>query len=187
MFERLAATAKELAARINNSLPPELDPRAADEIRRRLISLLTLRGDGESSLDLADRFLMEMEAVRHILRDLVQEQPPVDLADGGEVIKLLERWLPRVNVTELAELVGWSPRQLQRRRRDGGPSTRRAELVTRLVAVLRHGWTNEGVVAWFYRERDDLAGERPIDLLDDVGQERALVAAARAGRVQGGV
>lgn len=183
-FERLARTAKDLAGRINESLPPEIDPRAADEIRRRLIAILTLPGDGES-LDTADKFLIEMEAVRHILRDLVQEQP-VDLRDGRAVIELLEGWLPRVSVADLAALLGYSTRQLQRRRRDGGPSTHRAELVARLIAILRHGWTEQGVVAWFLRPRRDLDGVRPLDLLDDPGREQDLLREARAGRVQGG-
>jgi uncharacterized protein (DUF2384 family) len=183
-FERLARTARDLAGRINESLPPEIDPRAADEIRRRLIAILTLPAEGES-LNTADRFLLEMEAVRHILRDLVQEQP-VDLRDGKAVIELLEGWLPRVSVNDLAALLGYSSRQLQRRRRDGGPSTHRAELVARLVAILRHGWTDEGVMAWFLRPRRDLDGARPIDLMDDPGREHDLLRAARAGRVQGG-
>jgi uncharacterized protein (DUF2384 family) len=187
VFARLATTARDLAGRVNESLPPELDPRAADEIRRRLIAILTLDTDGQSSLDVADEFLVEMEAVRHILRDLVQEQPPIDLRDASAVITLMEEWLPRVSVNQLAEILGCSPRQLQRRRRDGGPSTSRAELVARLVAILRHGWTDEGVAAWFFRERRELEGARPIDLLEDPQSERKLLMAARSGRVQGGV
>jgi uncharacterized protein (DUF2384 family) len=188
MVHRLVGTMRELAARVNDSLSPEVDPRAADEIRRRLIAVLTLsEREDETSLDIADKFLMEIEAVRHVLRDLVDEQPPAELRDAGAVIRLLEEWLPRLSVNQLSDLLGFSPRQLQRRRRDGGPSTHRAELVARLIAILRHGWTDEGVAAWFYRPRRDLDDRRPFDLLDDARFEGALLTAARSGRVQGGV
>jgi hypothetical protein len=42
------------------------------------------------------------------------------------------------------------------------------QLAARIIAVLRHGWTDQGVVAW-YRARPDLAGARPTELLDDPG------------------
>ncbi|MCP9490193.1 MAG: hypothetical protein MSC31_10000 [Solirubrobacteraceae bacterium MAG38_C4-C5] len=188
VLERMAETVKEMAGRLNDSLPPQVDAHTADEIRRRLLSVLTHpRGEG-SDLDVADHVLMEMEAVRHILRDLLQEQPPIELRDAGRIVALLEEWLPSVSVAQLAGLLGLSGRQLQRYRREGGAASARAQLVARLVAILRHAWTGEGVVAWFDRGRHDLAGKRPMDLLDEPGaNERALVLAARAGRVQGGV
>jgi hypothetical protein len=187
VFERFRATAMDLAARVNESLPPEIDAIAADEIRKRLIAILTMNVDELPSLDVADRFLIEMEALRHIFRDLLQEQPAVELRDAGRVVKLLEEWLPGVGVAQLAELLGYSPRQLQRRRKEGGMATHRAQLVARLVAILRDAWTDEGVAAWFYRRRRDLDGARPVDWLDDAGREPDLLMAARAGRVQGGI
>jgi hypothetical protein len=187
MMERLNKTFREAAARVNDNLPPEIDSQAADEIRKRLLGILTRDFSDASSLDVADHFLVEMEAVRHIIRDLLQEQPAVELRDASKVIALLEEWLPGVTVGQLAELLGYSPRQLQRLRLDSRPSTHRAQLVARLVAILRHAWTDQGVLSWFYRERHDLGGERPVDLLDDPGRERDLVHAARAGRVQGGI
>ncbi|MDQ3094705.1 MAG: hypothetical protein M3Q82_01880 [Actinomycetota bacterium] len=69
---------------------------------------------------------------------------------------------------QLAELLGLAERALQRRRRDGGSATHRMQLAARIIAVLRHGWTDQGVVAW-YRARPDLAGARPTELLDDPG------------------
>ena len=45
MLDRLAVTAKKLAQRVNESLPPQLDDRAAAEIRNRLITILTLETD----------------------------------------------------------------------------------------------------------------------------------------------
>lgn len=187
VVERVARTAKAAAQRVNDNLPPQIDTHAADEIRRRLISILTLDMEHTASLDAADRFLMEMEAVRHIVRDLLDEQPPVELRNAQNVVVLLESWLPRLSVGQLARLLGLSERQLQRRRREGGDATHRIELVARLVAVLRHSWTDEGVAAWFHRSQRGLGGQTPISILDDAGRERELLTAARAGRVQGGV
>jgi uncharacterized protein (DUF2384 family) len=131
---------------------------------------------------------MEMEAVRHIVRDLLDEQPPVELRDAPNVVKLLETWLPGVAVSQLAEILGLSERALQRRRHgEGGEATHRMGLVARLVAILRLSWTDQGVAAWFHRPLSSLGGRKPIDLLDDPGRERDLLLVARAGRVQGGV
>jgi AraC-like DNA-binding protein len=188
LLQRLERTAHDAAGRVNQNLPPQVDADARDEIRRRLIDLLTLqRSEDFGPLDLADRALVEAEAVRHIVRDLLQEQPPVALRDGAAVIALLEDWLPTLTVRQVAELVGLSERQLQRRRREEGNSTPRMQLVARLVAILRHAWTDQGVYAWFLRDRPELDGVRPLDLVGDPANERALLLAARSGRVQGGL
>jgi len=186
-IERMSHTLKRAAQRVSENLPPQLDERAVTEIQKRLIALLTLEIEDTTSLDVADRFLMEMEAVRHIIRDVLDEQPPIELRDAGNVVVLLEEWLPGLTVAQLAELLGLSERQLQRRRREGGNSTHRAQLLTRLVAILRRSWTDQGVAAWFHRPQSELRGSKPIDLLDDPANERNLLMAARAGRVQGGV
>jgi uncharacterized protein (DUF2384 family) len=186
VFRRLEVTAREAIHRLNQNLPPQLDPNARDEIRRRLIELLTLPMEDVPSLDVADRALLEADAVRHVIRDVLQEQPPAELRDAKAVVPLLERWLPGLTVRQLAELLGISERQLQRRRQVGGTSTHRMQLVARLVAVLRHAWTDQGVYAWFTRPRPELDQAAPLDVLDDASNERALVLAARAGRVQGG-
>jgi hypothetical protein len=55
-----------------------------------------------------------------------------------------------------------------------------------LVALLWRAWTPAGVVAWFYRQRRDLDGKPPIDVLDDPEYERSLMTAARQGRAQHG-
>jgi len=186
-IERMSHTLKRAAQRVSENLPPQLDERAVTEIQKRLIALLTLEIEDTTSLDVADRFLMEMEAVRHIIRDVLDEQPPIELRDAGNVVVLLEEWLPGLTVAQLAELLGLSERQLQRRRREGGNSTHRGQLLTRLVAILRRSWTDQGVAAWFHRPQSELRGSKPIGLLDDPANERNLLMAARAGRVQGGV
>jgi len=186
-FRRLNETARETIHRLNNSLPPHLDADARDEIRRRFIEMLTLpTEDDVQPLDIADKALMETEAVRHIFRDVLQDQAPADLRQAGAVIGLLDEWLPGLTVRQRAELLGISDRQLQRRRQDAGGSTARMQTVARLVAILRHGWTDQGVFAWFHRPRPALDEQAPIDVLDDPTYERTLILAARSGRVQSG-
>lgn len=184
--DRLRETAQAAVARVNAKLPMHVDADARDEIRRRLLDMLTMRlGDGDL-LDLADRALIEAEAVRHVVRDLLDEQPPVELREEGATIRLLETWLPDLSVGELADLIQVSVRQLQRRRREGGGvSSQRLQLVARLTAILRHGWSDRGVLAWFNRPRSELGNRAPIELLDDPARERDLLLLARAGRVQG--
>lgn len=187
LIARLEATARAAASRVNQHLPLHVDADARDEIRRRLIDLLTLRPDEDlRPLDVADRALVEAEAVRHVMRDLLDEQPPADLRDASSAIAMLEQWLPGLTVRQLADLLGTSDRQIQRKRQGAGPSTRRMQVVARLVAILRHAWTDEGVYAWFHRARPEFDDRAPIELLDDAEHERALFIAARSGRVQGG-
>jgi len=188
LLQRLATTAREAAARLNQDLPIHVDPDARDEIRRRLIDLLTLApSDDLRPLDVADLALVQAEAVRHVMRDLLDEQPPTELRRAGAAIAMLEAWLPSLTLSELSGLVGLSERQIQRRRRDEATSTPRLQIVTRLVAILRHAWSDQGVYLWFTRPRPDLDGRAPVDLLDDPARERSLLIAARSGRVQGGV
>lgn len=185
--DRLRETAQEVVHRINSKLPMQIDPDARDEIRRRLIEMLTLKMVDGELLDLADRALIEAEAVRHVVRDLLQEQPPVELRQAGQTVRLLEEWLPGLSVSELSELTDVSVRQLQRLRRDEkSVSSARLQLVARLAAILRHAWTDRGVFDWFARPRVELGGRAPLELLDDPSRERDLLLLARAGRVQGG-
>ena len=187
-FERIQGTVLAAVGRVNANLPLHADPDARDEIRRRLLDLVTLPAAiSAPPLDLADRFLLEAEAIRHVLRDLLDEQPPAELRDCAQTVALLEEWVPGLTVKQLAELFGVSERQLQRLRHGSGPSSHRIQMLARLIAILRHAWTDQGVYAWFHRPRADLEGRPPIDLLDEPANERALLIAARAGRVQGGV
>jgi hypothetical protein len=188
VIERLYETARTAALRVNQRLPPQVDADARDEIRRRLIDLLTLSRDQGDLLDLADRALIEAEAVRHVLRDILQEQPPADLRDARSVVELIDDWLPGLTAEQRAELLGVSTRQVQRLRHGRGrASTHRMQLVARLVAILRHAWTDQGVHAWFHRPRRELGGATPLEVIDDPLRERDLLLAARAGRVQGGI
>jgi uncharacterized protein (DUF2384 family) len=186
VIRRLDATTRQAIHRLNHNLPPQLDADSRDEIRRRLIEILTLPVEGVPLLDVADQALLEAEAVRHVVRDVLQEQPAAELRDASAVVALLERWLPSLTVKQLAELLGISERQLQRRRQEGGMSTYRMQVVARLVAVLRHAWTDQGVYEWFTRPRPEFDARAPMEILEDPASERALILTARAGRVQGG-
>jgi hypothetical protein len=187
-LNRLNDTFKQVAARVNANLPPEIDAATSDELRKRIVDLLTRDYESASPLDSADAFLVEMEAIRHIIRDLLEEQPPVSLQDASRAIALLEQWLPGVTQTQLAELIDYSPRTMQRLVRAEQKSTtatHRLQVVARIVAIVRHAWTPQGVVMWFSRRRADLGGRAPVELLDDPVHEHELIRAARAGRVQG--
>jgi hypothetical protein len=186
-IDRLRETAQNVVSRVNAKLPMHVDADARDEIRRRLLDMITLQLGAGGVLDLADRALIEAEAVRHVVRDLLDEQPPVELRDEGATIRMLEDWLPGLTVGQLSALTDVSVRQLQRRRRDGGGlSPPRLQLVARLVAILRHAWSDRGVLAWFETPKRELGGTAPMALLDDPARERDLLLLARAGRVQGG-
>lgn len=187
-LDRFSSTIREAAARLNAQVLPQIDADSANEISQRLISILTLDTKDYDVLDAADQYLIDLEAIRHVLCDLLQEQHPQVLRrESKEIIALLEDWLPNASVAEMASLLGLSVRQLQRRRHDGGVASSREQLVARLVAILRHAWTDAGVVAWFRRPRGELAGMAPADLLGDPQRERDLLIAARTGRVQGGI
>lgn len=187
-LERFGQTIKEAAARVNDQVLPHIDPTSAQEIGTRLISILTLDVTTVDTLDAADSYLIDLEAIRHVFRDLLEEQRPESLRrEAQELVALIEGWLPDVSVQDRADLLGFTPRQLQRRRHDNAPATSREQLVARLIAILRGGWTDAGVMAWFRRPRAELHGAAPIDLLADPSQEPALLLSARAGRVQGGI
>jgi hypothetical protein len=59
------------------------------------------------------------------------------------------------------------------------------QTVGQLISILRHNWTEEGVVAWFHRPRWDLGGRSPLAVLSSENfDEDILLSAARAGRSQ---
>ncbi|HWK27568.1 MAG TPA: hypothetical protein VNS09_13455 [Solirubrobacter sp.] len=187
ILTRLAATFKDIAGRVNETFPPEIDSPTLNELRWRMVKVLTQSFDAEPTLDDADAMLLELEAIRHIVRDLLDEQPPIELRDAAKVIALLQEWLPGVPQAQLAELLGQSTRTLQRlaHAERGKTASDRVQIVARLVAILRHGWTPRGVMMWFERPRRELGGRAPAELLDDAAREGDLIRIARAGRVQG--
>lgn len=186
--ERFVETAQRLSSRVHKEVPPDLDPAALAEIRGRLIDGLEAINELDETrpLDAVDLFVVHAEAVRHIVRDALDGQPDGDESDARQLLEGISKQLPGISRKELGQLIGVGERQVQRLSKDGGSPSRRLQLVARLVSLLFRAWTPGGVVAWFYRRRDDLEEQAPIDVLDDANFERVLLLAARRGRAQHG-
>jgi AraC-like DNA-binding protein len=186
--ERWVETARRLSVQVSNDLPPQLEPEAVAEIRKIIINLLDAleRVDPARPLDAIDRFFIESEAVRHIIRDALDEHAGCREDEARPLVAYLQQALPRITQSDQARLAGVSTRHLQRLGKDGGTPPYQLVLAVRLVKLLRYVWNPEGVVAWFHRERTDLDGHAPIDLAGDPGFERTLVRLARQGRAQHG-
>ncbi|MGC1851147.1 MAG: hypothetical protein WA687_01760 [Solirubrobacterales bacterium] len=185
--ERFVDTAQRLSSQVHKDLPPDLDPEALAEIRGHIINGLEALNDldEERPLDSVDAFVVHAEAVRHIVRDALDGQPDGSETSAKELLDGLHKQLPGITRKQLGELVGVGERQIQRlAKAEGGIPSRRLQLVARLVALLWRAWTPEGVVAWFHRQRADLDGHAPIDVLDDPEYEQGLMLASRRGRAQ---
>ena len=140
------------------------------------------RCTSRTPLDALDRFFVDSEAIRHIVRDALDEHAGCRDDDARPLVAYLQQALPRVTQADQARLAGVSTRHLQRLGKEGGRPPYQLVLAARLVRLLRHVWNLEGVVAWFHRERTELDGHAPIDLASEPGFERALVRLARQGR-----
>ncbi len=184
--KRLADVGKRLA-----DLKPQLE--AADlsyEQRATLYSALvdvsTAMNAAPGDLDRFEAALVGIERVRHVIRDALDEFVGGANADRRRLLHEIERSLPGVHQTEIAELLDIDPRTVRRWGKQPGNPDHRLQLVARLIAVLRHAWTTKGVLAWFHRPRRDLGQKAPINLLDDPGSERLLLSAAHSSRNQYG-
>lgn len=190
--KRFVKTTKRYAIRLDEHLPPTLDPSAVAEIRGILLGGIRKLEQAEDSdgaigpLDILDDFMVRAESIRHILRDVLDEDIGAHRHDTQALVGLLEAWLSGVPRSDLARLLDVSVRTLQRYAKEGGPASRRLWLVTRLVAVLHRAWTPQGVVAWFDRNRAELDERSPRDVLDEPEYEAALMLTARQGRAQHG-
>jgi uncharacterized protein (DUF2384 family) len=163
----------------------DFDPEWVAEFRGLLLDSLRALQEKEP-LDAFDKLLLNVEAMRHLLRDALDGHVEGSEDDIAAVVTQLQQWLPRSNQTELAELMGISTRQYQRWSQMHTAPTRRAQIVARLIAILRWSWTDAGVVAWFYRPRVELDGRPPVDVLDAPAFEQPLFRAVRQGRAQHG-
>jgi hypothetical protein len=186
--DRFSDTANRLIE-LNDELHDEdFDPRLVAEFRGIIISALkdVNEADEERPLDTIDSLLIHAEQLRHLVRDALDSHVGGVGQSAKVVMESLRETLPSVRQVELAALLGRSQRQVQRWATQETPAPRRLELVARIVALLRHSWTEEGVAAWFFRPRPDLDGKEPVDLLDDPDRESDLMFAARRGRAQHG-
>ena len=146
--------------------------------------LLRRRGEAPPDLDVIDQLLVAIERVRHVVRDALDEHVVGLPTDAGLVVGELKKWLPRTSNETIAGLVGVDRRTLTRWTEESREPSRRLRLVAHLVAILRHNWTEEGIVAWFDRPRRGLDGRKPFSLLDDATAEERLLSEARGGRSQ---
>jgi hypothetical protein len=183
---RLAEIGKRLAA-----LKPQLE--AADLSAEQRATLYSAMLDVSNAMTATsadlDRFeaaLIGIERVRHVIRDALDEFVGGASADRRRLLQEIEQSLPGIHQTEIAELLDVDPRTIRRWGKEAGRPEHRLLLVARLVAVLRNAWTPEGVLAWFRRQRRDLGGKVPMDLLNDPGSEFSLLDAARSSRTQYG-
>ncbi len=183
--KRLKDTADRLVQMDDELHRADFDPEWLAEFRGLLLdSLRAMQTD--QPLDAFDKLLLNIEAMRHLLRDALDGHVERSEDDIAAVVQQLQRWLPRVSQPELAGLMGISTRQYQRWGQMHAAPTRRAQIVARLIAILRRSWTDAGVVAWFYRSRPELDNQAPIDVLNDAAWEQALFRAVRQGRAQHG-
>jgi uncharacterized protein (DUF2384 family) len=174
------------------ALPDELEPTVFDREQlhelhttlHQIRDLMDQLSEAKRRLDTLNELLIRIEVIRHIIRDALDEYVAGVGSDAGRVIAQLKAWLPRTPQKELGRLVGVDRRTLYRWSEEGARPQRRLALVAELVAILRHSWTEPGVLAWFDRPNRALADKRPISLLDDPSRERDLISAARATRSQ---
>lgn len=158
-----------------------------DQVTQLFQTLFDIRDllEQPRDLDTIDQLLLSIERVRHVIRDALDEHVSGVANDVGLVVEELDKLLPHVTQDAIAELVGVDRRTLARWAKRSGKPRRRLRTVARLVAILRHNWTEDGIVAWFHRSRRDLDGRTPLSVLKDRNyDEEALIMAARAGRSQ---
>jgi hypothetical protein len=188
-LDRWQHTASRLSDAINRSVPPSLDPEQVAEIRGELLEMLqrVADHDPERPMDSVEAALLGLEAIRHVVRDAMDQQAPGE-GDARALVHSLQETLPRVGRKDLAELLGISDRSIQRILASPTPvePSRRLEVVAKLVSLLRRGWTPEGVVAWFHRPRVELGERSVLEAIDDADSERAIFELARHGRAQHG-
>jgi uncharacterized protein (DUF2384 family) len=137
------------------------------------------------NLDVCDELLILLERIRHVVRDALDEHVAGMSGDVGAVMDELDQWLPDTPDQAIAGFIGVDRRTLSRwRHQTGGKPQRNLRVFARLVAILRHNWDQEGIIAWFNRPRRDLRGRAPASLIADPDAEDQLISAARSGRSQ---
>jgi uncharacterized protein (DUF2384 family) len=164
----------------------DLDKTQINEFHSALWAIKDLIDDqgDEYDLDTVDQLLICIERVRHVIRDALDEHVAGVPDDAGLAVQQLRDWLPNISIATISRLVGVDRRTFSRWTKVDRSAPRRLQLVANLVAVLRHNWTEDGIVAWFDRPRRGLGGRKPSALLDDPVADELLLAEARSGRSQ---
>jgi uncharacterized protein (DUF2384 family) len=184
--ERLSSIERRLRDLRRGLRIEDLDKAQIGEFHSALWEIKDLIDDqgDEYDLDTVDQLLVCIERVRHVIRDALDEHVAGVPDDAALVIKELREWLPNTTVETLGRLAGVDRRTLSRWAKIQRSASHRLQLVASLVAVLRHNWTEQGIIAWFERPRRGLEGRKPLNMLDDPLADELLLAEARSSRSQ---
>jgi len=163
-----------------------IDPYLALIIHRAVIQAEeAVRQRDEASA--RDQLRVALESLRQGFAAIAESEPVADERSPKEIA----RWLAdsaEVPQNRLADLLGVSLRQFQRwvssreRAQPEGDDARRVRAVARIINQLRFSLTPTGAVDWFSWPRDDLEGQRPIDLLEEPAKLPELTALAGSMR-----
>lgn len=182
----VALLVKELGDRLHASDPIAGMPSVAPDVRTELLAAALLCRDAVENGSRRE-LRLQLEHVRHLVRDVVDEAPANPDRDPREML----RWLVEVVGApqgEIAELLRVAPRSLQRwlsekdRSAPTGDDLARVSVVTAIVAHLRHSFTGPGTLHWFTRPHPALGNRPPAGLLDDPLTYPQLTALASRAR-----
>jgi hypothetical protein len=128
-------------------------------------------------------------ALLDVLTLILHEVEHNELDDPPTAAHRIAEWLTDVNDDEVGDLVGVEGRTVRawhkRAPREVRVDNDRVVLVAQLVYELRRSRVPAGVVRWFHRQRPQLRGHSPRELLEDsAGNEAVLRDLARGGRGQ---
>jgi hypothetical protein len=182
--ERWQTIAQRLRQLRYDLLPQDFDKEQVVDLSAALLDIYELINECDR-FDTLDQVLIRFERIRHVVRDALDEHVNGVTGNMSQVLEEMLGRLPNVPRNEVATLLGVDRRTLARWSEQTRPPARRLDVVARLVAILRHNWTEDGIVAWFHRPRRDLGGRTPLDVLSEPHfDESVLIASARAGRSQ---
>lgn len=182
--ERWTSIARRLRQLRSDLQPQDFDKQQVVDLSAALLDIYELAGD-PNRFEALDQLLIRFERIRHVVRDALDEHVNGVSGNTSQVLEELLARLPGIPQHEVATLVGVDRRTLARWSRRIEPPSRRLDIVARLVAILRHNWTAEGIVAWFHRLHRELGDRTPLEVLSQPHHdEDALIAAARSGRSQ---
>jgi|GEM_PF-1810985 len=173
-------------AALTSEAPGEIDPYLLLAAQGALIRALRVL-DSDDAPAARREMRTRLEQMRQVFRDISEGGPLYEDRPARE----LARWLATaldVSQASLAELLGVSTRTFQRWLseesvgRPEGEDARRVRVVARIANHLRHALTGPGVVRWFDLPNPQLAGRRPLELLDDPSAAEQLTNLAAGAR-----
>jgi DNA-binding transcriptional regulator YiaG len=134
-----------------------------------------------------DQLRIALESIRQSLAAIAERAPVSDDRSPKQIVQWLAQ-RTEVSQSRLAELLGISPRQLQRwlssseQSQPDGEDARKVRAVARMVNQLRFVLTPAGAIEWFDWPREDLDGGTPAQLLPDPQREPELTRLAGSMR-----